>query len=86
MEALITTLVERIPNKDTFLGTRGKLSLVGTEAMDKGNTSKYTERDIRYKESGGVRQFETVKRSLEVENMGRHPIYKMSCSQDYIPL
>ena len=84
MEAFITALVERIPNEDTFLGMRGKLSLVGTEAMDKCSTSKYTKRDNRYKANGGVRQFETIKRSLEVENAGRHPIYKMSYSQDCI--
>ena len=84
MEAFITTLVERIPNKDTFLGTKGKLSLVETKAMDKCSAPKYLERDIKYKASGKVRQFGTVKRSLEVENAGRHPIYKMSYSQDCI--
>ena len=39
MEAFITALVERIPNEDTFLGIRGKFSLVGAEAMDKSYTS-----------------------------------------------
>ena len=53
MEAFITALVERIPNEDTFLGMRGKFSLVGAEAIDKNCTSKNTERDIRYKASGG---------------------------------
>ena len=85
MEAFITTLVERIPNKDTFLGTKCKLSLVGTKAMDKCSTPKYSERDIRYNASGRIRQFETVNRSLEVEIARRHSIYKMSCSQDCIP-
>lgn len=85
MKAFITMLVERIPNKQIFLSTRGKLGLVGTEAMDKCSAPKYSERDVRYKASSRIGQFEAVKRSLEIKNAGRHSVYEMGGSQDCIP-
>lgn len=81
MEAFVTSLVERIPNKDSE--HMGKLSLVRVMTMDKRNAPKHPEGNIRKR--GRVRLFEAFKRSLKMEDTRRHPINKMSGSQNCIP-
>ena len=53
--------------------------------MEKCNAPKHPEGNIRKKTRGRVRLFEAVKRSLEVEDTGRHLINKMNCNKNYIP-
>ena len=85
MEAFVSSLVERVPNKDTFFSMGGKLSLVRAKVMDKRGAPKHPERNIKSKACGRVEGFEALKRGLEVEHTGRHPIYKVGCSQNCIP-
>ena len=85
MKAFVTSLMKRVPNKDTFLSMGGKLSLVRAITMDKCSASKYPEGNIRNKKRGRLRLFEAIKRSLEVKDTGRHSINKMSYSQNCIP-
>ena len=84
METFITSLIERVPNKDAVFRMKGKLSLVRAITMDKSSAPKHREGNIRNKLCGRVCLFEVFKRSLELEDTRRHPIDKMSCNQNYI--
>ena len=60
VEAFITSLVQRIPNKHTNLSSRSEFSLVRAMVVDIGCTSKHPKGNIRDVTSGGIGFFNTI--------------------------
>ena len=54
MKAFIASLMQMVTNKNTCLGSRGKLRWVKTMVMNIGGAPEYSKRNIRNEASRGI--------------------------------